>query len=135
MNDNDSFGAFFAGFVIGGLVGAAAALLMAPQSGEETRAQIQERGIELQTKAQEGIRDARVRADEALSGAQERGRVVYQEQRGKLESRLSEGKKAFQEQRVKLEGAVAEGKKKVETRIKKEGEAPPVEAPPAEAEA
>ena len=34
MSDNDSFGAFFAGFVIGGLVGAATALLMAPQSGE-----------------------------------------------------------------------------------------------------
>ena len=38
MGDNNSdFGAFLAGFVIGGLVGAATALLLAPQSGEETR--------------------------------------------------------------------------------------------------
>ncbi len=41
MNDSSSeFGAFLAGFVIGGLVGAAAALILAPQSGSETRSQI-----------------------------------------------------------------------------------------------
>ena len=36
QNDND-FSAFLAGFVVGGLVGAAVALILAPQSGEETR--------------------------------------------------------------------------------------------------
>ena len=41
MANNDSdFGAFISGFLIGGLVGAAVALLMAPQSGEETRTMI-----------------------------------------------------------------------------------------------
>jgi len=41
MDENGSeFGAFLAGFVIGGLVGAAAALILAPQSGSETRSQI-----------------------------------------------------------------------------------------------
>ena len=43
MAENKSdFGAFFSGFVIGGLVGAAIALILAPQSGEETRAQMLE---------------------------------------------------------------------------------------------
>ena len=43
MADNDSdIGAFLSGFVIGGLVGAAVALILAPQSGEETRAQIRQ---------------------------------------------------------------------------------------------
>jgi gas vesicle protein len=38
MNDNSNdLGAFLAGFVIGGLVGAAVALILAPQSGDETR--------------------------------------------------------------------------------------------------
>ena len=47
MADNDSdFGAFFTGLVVGGLVGAAVALMLAPQSGEETRAQIRQRSIE-----------------------------------------------------------------------------------------
>ena len=41
MEENSSeFGAFLAGFVIGGLVGAAAALILAPQSGSETRSKI-----------------------------------------------------------------------------------------------
>ena len=48
MSDNNSdFGAFLAGFVIGGLVGAATALLLAPQSGEETCTVIRDKGIEL----------------------------------------------------------------------------------------
>lgn len=41
MSDNDSdFGSFLAGFVIGGLVGAAVSLVLAPQSGAETRSQL-----------------------------------------------------------------------------------------------
>ena len=39
-NNNNGDGAFIVGFVIGALVGAAVALIMAPQSGEETRAKI-----------------------------------------------------------------------------------------------
>jgi len=35
------------GLLIGGLAGAGAMLLLAPQSGEKTRTQIQEKGIEL----------------------------------------------------------------------------------------
>lgn len=48
MNDNSGeFGAFLAGFVIGGLVGAAVALILAPQSGSETRSQIAGKGHDL----------------------------------------------------------------------------------------
>ena len=50
MSDNDSeFGSFLAGFVIGGLVGAAVALVLAPQSGADTRSQITGKGNELRT--------------------------------------------------------------------------------------
>ena len=46
-NDRESgFGAFLAGFIIGGLVGAAVALVLAPQSGEETRNQLAEQSAE-----------------------------------------------------------------------------------------
>ncbi len=53
MADGDEFGAFLIGFIIGGLTGAAIALIMAPQTGEETRAVIKDRAIELRDKAQE----------------------------------------------------------------------------------
>lgn len=53
MSDRDDFGAFLIGFVVGGVAGAVAALLLAPQSGEETRALIKDKSIELRDKAAE----------------------------------------------------------------------------------
>ena len=48
MSDNShDLGAFLAGFVIGGLVGAATAIILAPQSGEETRSIIASKSNEL----------------------------------------------------------------------------------------
>ena len=68
MSDNSSdFGAFLTGFLIGGLAGAAMSLLMAPQSGEETREQIVSRGIELRDRADDELRTFRSRADETLA--------------------------------------------------------------------
>lgn len=46
-NTSSDLGAFLAGFVIGGLIGAATAIILAPQSGQETRAQITAKGNEL----------------------------------------------------------------------------------------
>ncbi len=47
-----SRGDFFAGLIIGGLIGAGIALLFAPQSGEETRAFLKEKALELKEKAE-----------------------------------------------------------------------------------
>jgi gas vesicle protein len=44
---------FLAGLVIGGLAGTAVMLLLVPQSGKKTRAQIQQKGIELREQASE----------------------------------------------------------------------------------
>jgi gas vesicle protein len=56
-------GAFFVGFLVGGLVGAATALLLAPRSGEETRGQIHQKGVELRGKAEGVLDEARVKAE------------------------------------------------------------------------
>ncbi len=48
MSDNSNdLGAFLAGFVIGGLVGAATAIILTPQSGEETRSIIASKSNDL----------------------------------------------------------------------------------------
>ena len=52
-NNGGEIGAFFAGFLVGGLVGAATALILAPQSGEETREQIRQRAVEIQGRAED----------------------------------------------------------------------------------
>jgi len=61
MSDNSSsdIGAFLAGFVIGGLVGAATAIILAPQSGAETRAQIAAKRDELVRAGSEQYHHAR----------------------------------------------------------------------------
>ena len=52
MSDrDDGLGAFIAGVFIGGIIGAATTLLLAPQSGEETRTYIKDKSIELKDKA------------------------------------------------------------------------------------
>ncbi|MCA2001159.1 MAG: YtxH domain-containing protein [Chloroflexi bacterium] len=96
MSERDEFGAFLVGFVVGGLTGAVVALLFAPQSGEETRALIKDKSIELRDKAQmsaeEAYRraeklaeDARIRADELAKEAKERAAELANEvrERGK----------------------------------------------------
>jgi gas vesicle protein len=92
MSERDEFGAFLVGFIVGGLSGAVVALLFAPQSGEETRALIKDKSIELRDKAQitaeEAIAraeavaaDARARADELAKQLRERGQEVVEDVR------------------------------------------------------
>jgi gas vesicle protein len=88
MSERDEFGAFLVGFIVGGLTGAVVALLFAPQSGEETRALIKDKSIELRDKAQQTTeealaqaekvaQEARARADELAKQVKERGTEVY----------------------------------------------------------
>ncbi len=87
MSDRDEFGAFLVGFIVGGLTGAVVSLLFAPQSGEETRAVIKERSIELRDKAaleaeeawrkaEEAAREARARTEELAAQTRSRGEEI-----------------------------------------------------------
>jgi gas vesicle protein len=49
----DNGGGFFSGFLLGGILGAALALLFAPQPGSETQQMLREKGIELRDKVEE----------------------------------------------------------------------------------
>jgi gas vesicle protein len=126
MSEHDSdFGNFFAGFIIGGLVGAATALLLAPQSGEETRAVIREKSIELKEKAYETAEETRERAEAALEDARIRAEQAYEEVRARAEELADvsrerahefqeQGKRIVDEQRAKITHVVETGKKAAE---------------------
>ena len=79
---------FFTGFFVGAMVGGAAALLLAPQSGEETRAQIRERSIELKEQAEATYGDVVVKIDESTKEL--RGRT--EELSSKLDELIAQGK-------------------------------------------
>jgi gas vesicle protein len=100
-------GRFLKGLLLGGLIGAGAALLSAPRSGEETRWMLREKGDELKEKALTTAEEARLRAEEiARLGAEratemkERGQSFLETQKVTLQNAVEgvrEGVKTFKE--------------------------------------
>lgn len=78
MSDRDDFGAFLAGFLVGGVTGAIVALLFAPQSGAETRAQLQEKGIELRDRAVTEAQELGAKAEKVAAEAKARGQEAVE---------------------------------------------------------
>jgi gas vesicle protein len=78
-------GAFFAGVLIGGLVGAATALLLAPQSGEETRRTLGRYSNDFRDRAQDSLEDARERAEATVADARRRAERIIEEARERAE--------------------------------------------------
>jgi len=97
MSENSGGGAFVAGFLVGALVGAAAAMLFAPQSGEETRVIIHDKGIELKDRAEELSAEARRRAEEAQAQAKAKAQELSTQAKGKAEEIQTRVKQAIEE--------------------------------------
>ena len=109
MADESRGWEFLTGFLLGAVAGAAAALLLAPQSGEETRQQIREGGIELQSRTGDLTEAGRKRAEELAAQARaraeeagHRSRLALDEQRSRLQETVEEGKEAAGKKRDEL---------------------------------
>ena len=106
MSDRDEFGAFLVGFIVGGLSGAVVALLFAPQTGEETRALIKDKSIELRDKAQMSAEEAIARAEAAAADARARADELAMQLRergqGMVEDVRERGKTAVESVRSKI---------------------------------
>jgi gas vesicle protein len=107
MADRNGGGEFFTGLVIGGLVGAAVALLLAPQSGEETRAQIRDTSLDLKDRAGETVGGAREKAEAIIADARRRAEVITADARKRAEEVTAEARKRAEE-------IVTEARKKAE---------------------
>ncbi|HEY1351484.1 MAG TPA: YtxH domain-containing protein [Ktedonobacteraceae bacterium] len=79
---------FTIGLLIGFGLGVAAGLLLAPQSGEDTRAQLSEQGIMLRDRGLGVSTDLRARANDAVA----QGREIYQRTKEELGSMYSRSK-------------------------------------------
>lgn len=110
-NKSGEFGAFVAGILVGGLIGAATALLMAPQSGEETRTIIQEKSIELKDAATATAEDAIARAEAAAAEA----RAYADDLRVKAEEAIAQIQTAQDEAVDEIEEAADEAVEEVES--------------------
>jgi len=98
MSDESRGGEFLAGLILGGLIGAAAALLLAPQPGDETRAELREKGIELKDRMIELSEEARRKAEDL----QAESRAAVEGQKVRVEEAIEEGKKAAAKKKREL---------------------------------
>ncbi|PWH13151.1 MAG: hypothetical protein DDG60_10700 [Anaerolineae bacterium] len=122
MSERDEFGAFLVGFIVGGLTGAVVALLFAPQSGEETRAVIKERSIELRDRAAEEAEAAWKRAEETALEARAKAEELIKQAQAQSEEITLKAREKSQE----LVETAKETVKKATSRVKKSAE---IEAP------
>jgi gas vesicle protein len=79
---------FILGLLIGFALGVAVGLVLAPQSGEATRAQLGEQGIMLRDRSAGLSDEIRARATDALS----QGVEVYNRTKGELTERYSKAR-------------------------------------------
>lgn len=96
-----------AGILVGSLAGALTMLLLAPQSGEDTRTQIKDKSIELRDRTTEIVEDAmaqvRLSRDKLTMGGREKakellhqGQTLVAEQLEHVSEAAQAGKKAIQ---------------------------------------
>jgi|WetSurMetagenome_2_1015567.scaffolds.fasta_scaffold156075_3 gas vesicle protein len=89
-----------AGILVGGLAGAVTMLLLAPQSGRDTRRQIREKSIELRDRTSEMMEDTmtqvRTNTNKIAMGVKDYSKEMAVEQLDNVSEAARAGKKAIQ---------------------------------------
>ncbi len=88
----------FLSFLLGGLVGAGVALLLAPKSGRETRQRIRELAEDAKEKAEDYAEQAKTRVGSAI----EKGKGFVQEKKSVITAAVEAGKEAYDKERERL---------------------------------
>jgi gas vesicle protein len=86
-----SSGSWLLSFILGGLIGAAVALLVAPRSGRQTREQIKD----IAEEAKEKAADYYDKAKDQISTAMQKGAEILEQKKAEVESRVSGVKEAY----------------------------------------
>lgn len=101
MSDRDDFGAFLVGFIVGGVSGAIAALLLAPQSGEETRTLIKDKTIELRDQAATTVEESLSKAEKAANEAVKKAETLLNDAKKKAAEVAEQGQVILEETKTK----------------------------------
>lgn len=116
MSENNDFGAFLAGFVIGGLVGAATALILAPQSGEQTRHQIVDKSGDLRSVSGERITHYRQLSTEKIQDYQDRAsQLLHKDDDNEVEDVAAQTRIVLDEGNGQTETLESEGEDELES--------------------
>lgn len=93
-----STGSIFMSFLLGGLVGAGFALLLAPQSGSETRQKIKELTDDVKEKTKGYVGDVK----EKVTGGIDKGKELYEEKKSMISTAIEAGKEAYEHEKERL---------------------------------
>lgn len=91
-------GSLFLSFLLGGIVGAGLALLLAPQSGRETRQKIREMAEGAKDKAAGYIDDAKKKVGSFV----DEGKGYYEEKKSLVKSAIDAGREAYEKEKERL---------------------------------
>ena len=81
---------FLAGFIVGGAIGAITGILLAPKSGEETRALIAQTTKDAVKRADETVKEIQSKADDVVSDKKKKGDEIKE----KLQNLINQQKEA-----------------------------------------
>lgn len=100
MREDNGYGAgsVLLSFLLGGLVGAGFALLLAPQSGRETRQKIRELSEDAKEKAVGYVENIK----EKMTSNIEKGKEFYEEKKSLISSAIEAGKEAYEKEKERL---------------------------------
>lgn len=104
MSDDRGSGGVFFAFLLGGLTGAALALLYAPRSGRETREMLNGKLKDGADRGRDLTEQAKVRGKAFMEEAGEyvgRGREVLEDRKGRLAAAIDAGRQAYREEKEK----------------------------------
>ncbi|MCE5312258.1 MAG: YtxH domain-containing protein [Nitrospiraceae bacterium] len=104
MSHEDSgFGAgsLLLSFLLGGIVGAGVALLVAPQSGADTRRKLHE----LAENAKDKAADYVTHTKETLTSKLDKGKEIYEGRKSAISAAIEAGKQAYEHEVKKESGA------------------------------
>lgn len=112
--ENNIAKGFLIGFLAGGTVGAIAALLTAPKSGKELRADIKLKSEEYFDEAEKYLAEAKDKARELINEGKKKSERIIQDAKVKSDDILKDAEKIFKDAKSKTSDAYHTGKEKVE---------------------
>ncbi len=98
--DEEGYGAgsLFLSFVLGGLMGAGVALLLAPKSGEETRRRIRDFAGDMRDKAEDYVEETKGKVKSSF----EKGKGFIEEKKSIITTAVEAGREAYEKEKERL---------------------------------
>ena len=93
-----SSGSMLVSFLLGGIVGAGLALLLAPQSGDETRKKIRDFADDVKDKTTDYVEKTK----EKFTSYVDEGKGLYEQKKSIVKSAIEAGKEAYEREKERL---------------------------------